>query len=97
MPRAISVKPLRNYRIRVKFTDGTEGIADLSHLVGKGVFSLWNDPKTFANVYVSEGGAIAWNDDIDICPTSLYLRITGKKPEDIFPALREMAAEYARD
>jgi len=95
MPTLVSVKPLNHFRIWVKFADGAEGIADLSHLVGKGVFSLWNDEAAFKNVHIGPGGELAWNDEIDICPDSLYLRITGKKPEDIFPALREMEVESA--
>ncbi|MBI1865621.1 MAG: hypothetical protein HYR98_07860 [Nitrospirae bacterium] len=27
-------------------------------------------------------------DRIDLCPDALYLRVTGKNPEDVFPALR---------
>ncbi len=39
MPRPIEVKPLENYRLWVKFSDGVEGVVDLSGLVGKGVRS----------------------------------------------------------
>ncbi|MCX7839868.1 MAG: DUF2442 domain-containing protein, partial [Anaerolineae bacterium] len=42
MPIPIEVKPLENYRIWLKYSDGREGIVDLSHLAGKGVFALWN-------------------------------------------------------
>jgi len=27
-------------------------------------------------------------EDIDLCPDALYLRLTGKTPEDLFPALK---------
>ena len=65
MPTLVSVKPLNHFRIWVKFADGAEGIADLSHLVGKGVFSLWNDEAAFKNVHIGPGGELAWNDEID--------------------------------
>ncbi len=97
MPTAVSVRPLEHYRIWITFADGVEGIADLSHLVGKGVFALWNDEKAFSDVHVGPSGEVAWRDEIDICPDSLYLRVTGKKPEDIFPSLRQVTIEYARD
>lgn len=45
MPKPIEVKPLENYRIQVEFSDGVEGIVDLSDLVGKGVFSAWLDER----------------------------------------------------
>ena len=37
---------------------------------------------------VGRGVFALWGDQIDLCPDSLYLRATGKKPEDVFPALR---------
>jgi len=39
MFKPIQVKVLPNYKLWVKYTDGVEGEIDLSHLVGKGVFS----------------------------------------------------------
>ncbi|MEE9169683.1 MAG: DUF2442 domain-containing protein [bacterium] len=82
------VKTLENYKIWVKYDDGIEGTVDLSHLAGKGVFSLWNDYKEFEKVFISKSGAIAWTDQVDICPDSIYMQITGKSPEELFPALK---------
>ncbi|GAB4407623.1 MAG: hypothetical protein Kow00123_20570 [Anaerolineales bacterium] len=96
MPIPVEVKPLENYRIWIKFSDGCEGVVDLSDLAGKGVFALWNDYQEFQKVHIGPGGEIAWSDQIDLCPDALYLKITAKQPEDIFPKLRELAA-YARD
>jgi hypothetical protein len=31
---------------------------------------------------------LIWGEELDLCPDSLYLQVTGKTPEDIFPALR---------
>ena len=87
-----AVKPLDGFRLWLLFSDGIEGIADLSDLAGHGVFSAWNTPGLFANVKVTEYGAIAWGDEIDLCPDTLYLRITGKAPEDLFPSLRKTVA-----
>ncbi len=61
-------------------------------LVGQGVFAAWKVPGTFATVSVTDFGAVAWGDDIDLCPDALYLRVTGKSPTDLFPSLRETAA-----
>ena len=78
MYKLIQIKALPNYRLWVKFSDGVEGEADLSHLAGKGVFSLWNDYSAFEKVYIGKSGQIAWTDEIDICPDTIYMTITGK-------------------
>ena len=88
MYRVIHVKALSNYRIKVKFSDGLNGEVDLSYLVGKGVFKKWEDKKIFEKVHIGERGDIRWNDTIDICPDSIYLKISGKTPEELFPALK---------
>lgn len=89
MLKPIEVKAMPDYKIWVKYADGVEGTADLSHLAGKGVFALWNDTTAFERVYIGEHGQIAWSDEIDICPDSIYLQITDKSPEDLFPNLKE--------
>jgi len=94
-PRPIEVKPLERYRLWIKYSDGVEGVVDLSDLVGKGVFALWNDYREFQKVYIGPGGEIAWGEEIDLCPDALYLRITGKKPEGLFPKLRELVVQHA--
>jgi hypothetical protein len=90
MPTPIEVEALENYRVRVKYSDGVEGVVDLSDFAGEGVFALWNDYREFQKVHVGPGGEIAWSDQIDMCPDSIYLKITGQKPEDLFPKLREL-------
>jgi hypothetical protein len=94
MPVATAVKALDNYRLWVQFSDGVEGIADLAEFAGQGVFALWNDYHEFEKVSVGPGGEITWGEQIDMCPDAIYLRITGKKPKDLFPKLQE-TAQYA--
>jgi len=91
MPRALEVKPLENYQLWVKFSDGVEGVVDLSHLVGQGVFALWDDYEAFKRVHIGPRGELVWNDEVDLCPDAIYLKVTGKKPEELFPKLRELA------
>ena len=95
MPIPIEVKPQENYRLWVKYSDGVEGIVDLSDLVGKGVFALWNDYREFQKVHIGPSGEIAWSEEIDMCPDAIYLKIAGKKPEDLFPKLRELTTQHA--
>jgi hypothetical protein len=89
MLKPVEVKALADYKIWVKYSDGVEGVANLSHLAGKGVFELWNDYSTFEKVYIGSSGQIAWSDEIDICPDSIYMEITGKSPEEIFPGMKK--------
>jgi len=88
MVRITEVKALENYRLKVAFDDGASGVVDLSGLVGKGVFELWRDPRVFQQVRIGSFGELAWGDRIDLCPDSLYLKATGMRSEDVFPALR---------
>ncbi len=88
MKKVVEVKALNGHRIWLRFVDGVEGEIDLSHLAGRGVFKAWVDRKVFENVHVDASGAIAWNEELELCPDALYLRLTGKTPEDLFPALK---------
>ena len=82
------VTVLDDYKLDLTFDDGQSGIVDLSSQVGKGVFAAWNDPAVFESVRIGPSGELLWGDDIDLCADSLYLEVTGKRPEDIFPALK---------
>ena len=90
MKKIFKVKVLPAYRLELEFNDGVSGIVDLSEDVGKGVFVLWCDPLASAQVRIGSSGELVWSDRIDLCPDALYLKVTGKKPENIFPALREL-------
>ena len=92
IPKPTEVKPLTNFRIWLRYEDGTERTIDLSDVAGRGVFAAWNDPTFFRSVRLGSHGAIEWGADIDICPDAMYLRLTGKSPEDVFPALKSVHA-----
>jgi len=87
MFKPIEVKALPGYKLWIKYDDGVEGEVNLSHLAGKGVFSLWNDYAAFEKVCLGRHGEIAWSDEIDICPDKVYMDLTGKPPEELFPKL----------
>ncbi len=88
MRRVSKVQVLQGYRLDLTFDDGVRGVVDLSDLVGKGVFACWQDPRVFEQVRIGSAGELLWGDHVDLCPDSLYLKATGKRPEDLFPALR---------
>ncbi|OGL61587.1 MAG: hypothetical protein A3J27_04610 [Candidatus Tectomicrobia bacterium RIFCSPLOWO2_12_FULL_69_37] len=89
MRRISRVKALPGYPLELEFDDGVCGTVDLSEAVGKGVFALWRDPLAFEQVRIGSSGELAWGGRIDLCPDALYLKVTGKKPEELFPALRD--------
>ena len=93
IPRLAEVKALKNFRIWLRYDDGTEGEVDLSDVAGHGVFKAWNDAAFFDSVRLGSHGAIEWGTDIDICPDAMYLRLTGKSPEEVFPALKSVHAD----
>lgn len=92
MFKLVEVRVLEGYRVWLRYTDGVEGEVDLSDLAGRGVLEAWNDRRFFEKARFDESGALAWGGDIDLCPDALYLRLTGKTPEDVFPKLRAMEA-----
>lgn len=88
MHRITAAKALPDFRLHLTFDDGVTGTASLADLVGKGVFALWLDPKAFESVRIGSSGELLWGDQVDLCPDALYLRVTGKRPDEIFPSLR---------
>jgi Protein of unknown function (DUF2442) len=91
MKKISKVKVLPGYRLDLEFEDGVSGTVDLSENVGKGVFALWRDPLFFEQVAIGSAGELVWGAKIDLCPDALYLKVTGKQPEDLFPALRNLS------
>ena len=94
MQKIVKFKVLNDYKVKLEYENGVKGTVDLSYLVGKGVFALWNDYKLFQNVKIGSSGELSWNDQVDLCPDSLFLKITNQSPEDIFPMLKRKI-EYA--
>ena len=95
MIRPIGVEAKQTYQIWLKYEDGVNGELDLGHLAGKGVFKAWDVPGYFKTVRVTEYGSIAWGDtdDIELCSDALYMRLTGKPIEEVWPDM--VAAEIA--
>jgi Protein of unknown function (DUF2442) len=83
-PRVKGVEVLPPYGLRLTFRDGSSGIVDgrrwLEGADGT-VFAPLRDPAFFAQVYVDdEAGTIAWPNDVDLDPDTLYE--LAHRPED---------------
>ena len=70
-PRVTSVVPERDNRLRLRFSNGEEGVYDCTPLLDFGVFRELRDPSYFCRV-VATGGTVAWPHEQDICPDTLY-------------------------
>jgi len=88
MHEVVEVKALDGYQLEVEYSDGVSGTVDLSPLAGRGVFKLWDDPSRFEDVHIGDGGQISWSDSVDICSDAVYMQITGKTAEELFPRLK---------
>ena len=70
----IFVKPLKNYKLYLRFEDNLEGIIDLQQQIKfTGVFEPLKNPDYFAQVKVNpELGTIQWPNGADLDPDVLY-------------------------
>ena len=72
--RVSDVEALPEFRLRVRFLDGTGGIVDMAkrvHSPDAGVFAELSDVARFQEVYV-ELGAVTWPSGIDMAPDAMY-------------------------
>lgn len=81
----IFVKPLKNYKLHLRFEDNLEGIIDLQQQIEfSGVFELLKNPDYFAQVKVNpELGTIQWPNGADLDPDVLY-SVLSNTPLDLY-------------
>ena len=88
MIKIIEARALDPYRLYVKFSDGAEGAVDLSAWAGRGVFAAWDDPTFFERLEINPTGrSLEWGNQIDLCADSLYMSLTGRTAQELFPKL----------
>ena len=74
-PRVKFVKPLCDYQLLLKFTNNEVGIYDCKPLLNFGVFKELQNVNYFNQVNII-GDTVAWINEQDICPDTLYLEST---------------------
>jgi hypothetical protein len=77
MKKITAIKVLENHRVWLRFNDGVEGELNFSSKPRTGVFAFWNNYDNFRKVRIGDGGELLWNDQLDFCPDSLWLQVTG--------------------
>jgi len=78
----IEVQTRDDYRLFVRFEDGTAGEVDVARYVRfEGVFAPLRDAAEFARATVnSELGTVVWPCGADLDPDVLYSTVTGAAP-----------------
>jgi hypothetical protein len=71
-PRVRQVVPSGDYQLYLEFTNGEHGVYDCSSLLDFEVFRELRDKNYFARAAVCDG-TVAWPNEQDICPDTLYL------------------------
>jgi len=79
MTKPTRIEALPGYRIRVTYSDGVEGVINLSSEIGRGVFAPLADEAFFRTVHIGRFGQIAWSEDIEICSDAAYEEIAAMK------------------
>ncbi len=75
--RIAHVESLTGFRLRVLFSDGTEGTVDLADFLqspSAGVFAALRDESLFRQVRV-ELGAVTWPGELDLAQDAMYRAI----------------------
>ncbi len=76
MVDVLRVRVVDGSRLWVRFTDGSEGVRDLSEIIASSGSMLepLRSPEYFARVFV-EMGAPTWPNGYDIDPIALYMEM----------------------
>lgn len=70
-PRVQDVVATTDYKLKIRFNNGEEGVYDCAHLLDFGVFQELKDINYFKQAMVLDG-TVAWPHEQDICPDTLY-------------------------
>ena len=73
LPAVIEAEYRGDFKIRLLFNDGVQGIVDCSDLLIGRVFEPLQDQTYFARFFV-EGGTLTWPNGADIAPETLHER-----------------------
>ena len=81
----VEVEARDGWRIWVAFADGVSGEIDLSEMADDSICAAWRDPEFWRSVHIADHRAVAWSDEIELCPDSLYAELTGQSLDDVYP------------
>ena len=72
----IRLRPLDGHRLWLRFTDGSEGVRDLSDVISHEgpMIEPLRDPAYFKRVFI-EMGVPTWPNGFDLDPINLYMEL----------------------
>jgi hypothetical protein len=74
----VEVKPGPDYRLLVRFADGSGGWVQLAPEDFTGVLAPLREPSFFKQVFVDRG-AVAWPGEIELAPDAMYRQTAGER------------------
>jgi hypothetical protein len=76
MVDVLRLKPIEGFKLWLRFTDGYEGVCDLSELIASGgsMVAPLREPDYFKRAFV-ELGAPTWPNGFDLDPINLYMKM----------------------
>jgi hypothetical protein len=76
--KIISADP-ESFKVKLRYTDGTTGTVELSHLFSKpkNLAAEILKGQLFGKCYI-ESGALAWPNGLELCPDSLRMKLVTK-------------------
>ena len=70
-PTAIVVQPIGEYKIKVEFDNGEQGIFDVKPYIHGSWYGKLREKEYFKQAR-TDGFTVCWPDGQDICPDELY-------------------------
>ena len=76
LPKVVSAKVLQDYKVHIRFADGTEGEVDLQNELTGDIFQPLKDQKFFHQVSVNKDfHTLVWPNGADFAPEFLYEKV----------------------
>lgn len=72
-PDVVNVKPLQDFCLEAEFASGERRWFDMKPYLAYPAFAALTEESLFMKAHVAYG-VVAWNDEIDLSPDTLYLR-----------------------
>ncbi len=81
IPQVVEVKPLPNFRLWVRFLDGSSGTVDLSQELWGPMFEPLTNPDVFDQASVDpELQTVVWPNGADLAPEFLFGAVQEQRP-----------------
>lgn len=79
-PRVVEVTSLNGFRLRILFNNGERRVFDVTPYLAYPAFKRLANTAYFALAH-PDHGTVAWPDDIDFCPDTVYLESVCEEAE----------------